>query len=802
MKKSHVKCLALLGIATCALVGGAFAINPTTQKASAEVTYTGTTLSIESFEMVPGAAVRIGASENQNGIRFSATMSPADYNSLQEKFAEGEIETGTLIMPYTYYKNVPFSYDSCFDATPTYVWGDTTKTEGQYKIQHLEGALYATQDEAGNDVYQLNGSIVKLLDENLDVELVGVSYVKATLGGNTYYAFAESDFDVNKRSIVNVSQNGLEEDGETGSDASTLIGYINRYLTYYADNNDGANPIATYNKDVYVKTSKGWEKDAELSQTAEAELSAYNTVVESEAPTLEGYTYCNGLAKDGYGDGKVSGLLKLDGSTTLKYYFEETRDNLLWDIENHRNATLTAHGTDYSTTYISEGSSFDKGWIKSYNDFAYQGERSLWMKSMDWASWLDITFPEAVSIPTTNQLSMIITNLTGTDFEDFRVIVVTSSGNVNASADGTSTGANQFTIPGTAKAQKFTFDFQSSFDTVKTIRIFQPADTNWSIQLLIENICFEKDFYINETAKNIEVATAEQSTVEINPRDIIGSTLYTKKEIQSGASMTLKYTDLSKPVAQQSSVSVSKDAEGDYTIPVAKNNNYSYTCDITMAGQNYNQTGYILGYFDCVYATFEADSSFASGYHGLYGDDWGTVELDKTFTFDNPYGTHAGVDVINSPNVHNNLNGLTKKYGAIDGDTAMFLNWASDWSSHGGCRGDIADSKVWKDEGGNPIKVNTVCMFIYNPFSEPIAASSVGQSLHVFSIAQEGASTTGYLNAQFKNYSETYQPGWNYVEMTLSEEFVGVNGFSLYNGTGSNGCVQIAVDRVTFKYVA
>lgn len=221
METKAKKCIALLCAASCCLIGGTVALK--NQVAEAEVTYANKTLTISSFKMAKGASVRISANNEyqNNGIRFSSTMSPSDYASLTAQFAEDDIETGTFIMPYQYYLKNKFSYENCFGETPKYVWGTETAGEGQLKIQHIEGEFYQTKDDNGNDVYQLNGSIVNMLKENLNVQLVGVSYVKATLNDNTYYAFAESDFEANRRSIVDVSQNGIEEDGENGANADT-----------------------------------------------------------------------------------------------------------------------------------------------------------------------------------------------------------------------------------------------------------------------------------------------------------------------------------------------------------------------------------------------------------------------------------------------------------------------------------------------------------------------------------------------------------------------------------------------------
>lgn len=823
MKTKTKKCIALVCAASCCLIGGSFALQ--NQVAEAAVSYENKTLTISSFKMAEGASVRISANKQyaNNGIRFSATMSPSDYNSLTTQFAEGDIETGTFIMPYQYYVNDAFSYDNCFDETPKYVWGDVTVGENQLKIQHIEGELYATKDDDGNDVYQLNGSIVNMLNENLNVQLVGVSYVKATLNGNTYYAFAESDFAANKRSIVDVSQNGIEKQGENGANADTFEGYITQYINYYQTKN-GVLPTANYTQEVYVKTSKGFEKDEELTKVESADLSVYNTVVgeTGEAPEIAGYTYCSGLAKEGYGDGKETDMLKVNGSTTLKYYYEQDRDNVIWSVDKHNNAKVHPAGLGGGEYYTAAQYAVDgfTGYTASMkvdtNAYSYQGERSVTIAKGPWNDWFEVQFPHNVSVPQTNKLSLTISNLSNVDFTNFQFRIFYGNGTQNWSTNATADAP--MTIPANTYAQKYVFNFDKNFTDVWKIFFFQPADDN--LKLLLHDIRYENDFY----GANVSVPTADTTAVEFKASDVIKSTVYTDKEIDKATVSSLTYKDLSNSANRFKTEWGFTKAEaqgltannGVYTATVANNTTYSVDATIELDGKTATTSSFIVGHYDMMYATFEEDNS-TSGYSGLYGD-WGEVALDQNFTYDAPNSeTHSADNATTTANEFNSKTMLSTSHGGILGDTSLIIKPEGTLSEKiwQGIRSSKNDRVSFTGENGATKSFNTLCFFVYLPTYDYTGLSyntDVGGyvALTHMNVYLHGGSRGGVVNPEtqcllvyMQNMYVNFKPGWNYCEIPLQMDewgyynFTGISGITFYNGAASQ--MTIAIDNIALK---
>lgn len=833
MKIQLKKCLALLCLALCCFVCMFLMFN--SQQVSADVSYTGNTLTITSFKMAEGASVRVGADESDyktNGIRFSATMSVDDYDSLQREFKDGEIVTGTFIMPYEYYTDYgTFSYETLFGENPTYVWGDAAnnKTDNQYKIQHLEGKLHKVEDENNNEFYQLNGSIVNILDQNLDVQLVGVSYVKAKLNGSVYFAFADSDFDVNRRSIVNVSQNGLEKQGENGENFDTFKTYIEKYIGYYKTNNNGEAPKADYTQEIYVKESSGEFVKYEEITVEDGAIEEYNTQVgvKNSAPTRDALTYCSGLvAEDGIGEGVETALLKLDGSTTLKYYYEQTRDNVIWSVDKHNNAKIHTAGLGSGEYY--EVATYATNNFNSYlnttkvnpNSYSYQGERSMLFtySAPAWGDWFEVNFPHNVAVPRTNKLSMTISNLSDSNYDMyFRIFAGNGTQLHSKNADYTASPQVPMTIEANTYAKKYVFEFNTYFTDVK--QIFFYHSKNEGTNFLVHNISYENDLY----GANINVPSADTTEMNLKTSDIIKSTIYTDRELNEKASFTsLTYTDLSNSANQfktdwgytKAEAQALTAANGIYKAAVTNNTTYSIDATVSMDGgaSSVTTNGFIVGHYDMMYATFEEDASLTSGYSGLYGD-WGEVALDNNFTYDAPNSEGHGADnASTTANEYNSTTMLSKSHGGIFGANSLIITPKGKLSEkiYQGVRSSKNDRVTFTGKS-----FNTICFFVYLPtyaytglsYSTDVdgyvALTHINVYLHGGTRGGASMPDTKCQTIYMQNMYTSFKPGWNYCEIPLEEDqwgpwtFTGISGITFYNGAASR--MTIAIDNIALK---
>lgn len=223
------------------------------------------------FVMKEGASIRL----DDNGIRFSATMSEEDYLAINANTAYKSIEYGFFIMPMYYQTKIgELNYENCFGANAKFFTDEADRAEGKYKILGAEGCKIF---DNGSE-YQVNGSVINMKDQNLATKYVGVLYVKATTNADSVeYKFAK---DGAPRSMVEVALRAIDA-GQMTEQESELNAYAQRYLTYYAAQNAGAVPSYTYKLDTYL--------DGELAEQTKFESIALGTAVSTTLPDRVGY---------------------------------------------------------------------------------------------------------------------------------------------------------------------------------------------------------------------------------------------------------------------------------------------------------------------------------------------------------------------------------------------------------------------------------------------------------------------------------------------------------------------------------
>ncbi len=373
MRKNLIRAMVFTTLCSLSVAVSFFTANV---NASAESLEAGT------FEMIPGASVRIGSqlvgnptNDMSNGIRFSAEIDVETYNTL--KAANDTVTAGTFIMPYDYIDWYgALTEENCFGDDAIYYWQTAGFEEGETptyntdvinrkQIRHVSGNVYKTESEIQTEgetpvmVYRVNGSLVNILDENLGRSMIGVSYLAATKDNVTTYYFAETDAAINQRSIAHVSQNILLKDGEEGKYSDTATEYLQKYVT----KNTGL--TVEVKADCYEINENGYVlKETIVDQTVTIDEIADFTAVYGEdreegwAPTLEGYTYVSGHQKN-----VETGTIKLDGSASYEYYFYANNNYVLYD--GSYAATVAENLTKFmgqANVTTSSGLQINNGW--------------------------------------------------------------------------------------------------------------------------------------------------------------------------------------------------------------------------------------------------------------------------------------------------------------------------------------------------------------------------------------------------------------------------------------------------------
>ena len=360
MKRFKMKKSAMFGLcAAAALCLGIGVGTINYQSAFAEETQA------QTFVMEEGASIRKKADGvDQGGIRFTATISQAHY----DEYTQGatKVESGTFILPYAYYTSYgAINEENCFGENNIYYYtdeagNDQNKDESrtQYKILNAQGTPRRLAGE--NAGYEINGSVVDMLDENLNVPYIGVSYLKVTGAGEAIsYYFAEIDAAKNVRSAAQVAQNCLLKETADAEDKAVAQAYMDKFIK------NNPNHVVSYKETFKVVDETGVRLDESLTQTKTAAFTKYDETVTSSVPA--GYRKVTGFDYDGSENKNTdTAALKLNGSTTLCTVVEKVKDNVIFNAQSIADGKVTA---------TVDG---DLGHNDSYEGWAWaEGEKSI-----------------------------------------------------------------------------------------------------------------------------------------------------------------------------------------------------------------------------------------------------------------------------------------------------------------------------------------------------------------------------------------------------------------------------------------
>lgn len=390
MKRFKMKKSAMFGLcAAAALCLGIGVGTINYQSAFAEETQA------QTFVMEEGASIRKKADGvDQGGIRFTATISQAHY----DEYTQGatKVESGTFILPYAYYTSYgAINKENCFGENNIYYYtdeagSDQNKDESrtQHKILNAQGTPRRLAGE--NAGYEINGSVVDMLDENLNVPYIGVSYLKVTGAGEAIsYYFAEIDAAKNVRSAAQVAQNCLLKETADAADKAVAQAYMDKFIK------NNPNHEVSYKETFKVVDETGVRLDESLTQTKTAAFTKYDETVTSSVPA--GYRKVTGFDYDGSENKNTdTAALKLNGSTTLCTVVEKVKDNVIFNAQSIADGKVTA-------TVVGDLNQND-----SYEGWAWaEGEKSIRREgNLELSSKFELKEP--YKLPYTNTFSATV----------------------------------------------------------------------------------------------------------------------------------------------------------------------------------------------------------------------------------------------------------------------------------------------------------------------------------------------------------------------------------------------------------
>lgn len=575
------KRLKLFSLSTLSVLFALFTVFAATFAGGAKSVKADNTIEITSFKMVSGAAVRLSDDNGLDnaGIRFSAVISESEYKSLAESYT---VEAGMFIMPEFALKYGDLNYDTCFKDGHFYQYGEGA-TENV--IIHMEARPYLdTLKVDGVDFtgYRINGSVVKMLDKNLDVPYIARAYLKLTNKetNEVTYEFAETDYDNDARSVLQVAQNGsianLNKTGEeTEKENATFEAYFNAYLAY---KNDGVS--IDYKEEIYKETLSGFE----LCETKDRNASIESLTTEiSRDEKYKGYDLVPQMNET------TDYLLVSSNQTVKSYYALKTQDkDRYFDLtkETDVSKVITSSDGRYSEAIVTE-------------EHAYGGSKALKLTN-NCNSWLGFANNEN-TFSSTKTVSFMLYTEDG--LEDVQIWFSTDAGDgyyKDAQGNQSVTLAKGFT--------KITYTHTQAITCVKSIQIKPVAPANY-------NPTLAKFYYVSDfvAERELEAAaatgnkklTATTAKADVTPD--IYSTVYSSEDLGGGVKVSYRALK-SANLGQNEFTALTADENGKYEIAVSDKTDYEVKTEVNGLVNSY----YVLGYYgQSMWADFDNEAENA-----------------------------------------------------------------------------------------------------------------------------------------------------------------------------------------------
>lgn len=549
---------------------------------------------VSTFKMEDGAAVRYGAGENENGIRFSARISKSEYETLTA--GAKSVESGTFIMPAAYYVAYgAISEEACFGATNVYyyvgadgnfVGKDDART--QYKILNAVGVPKYIQEETA---YAVFGSVVSILDANLNVPLIARSYLKITpQEGAATYLFADMNADINKnvRSVLSVSQNALLS-GVTGAELDTVQGYFNKFVELNPD------ATAKYTEKYSIVDVSGKREDASLTAQRTAKITAFDGKVTTTVP--EGYK--NVVGYEGYG----SEVLKVGGATVLNSVIE--KDNaarIIFDAENPANTNAVV-----SSEIIDADKAETWSWDGTKCAY-FTGDLA---KTFGWDYSTPMALPYAADVFSFTVKSSADVTL--------KIHIQGMAAYSTVLTDGLAT------IEVAKGVSKVYFVSDQPMRSIN--KVFMYSDVSIQGEFAIDYFAYENGVSVNGESGNLSLA-AEATAYDITA---IGSTVFSGADLIEN--VTVSYLELNDIADEENEYTVVDKVADKYTLSVKGATSYIIKINVSTSNFDYEKKVYLIGDHGLLRESFEEgensavfssqyDAGIANGYLCSVTNDW------------------------------------------------------------------------------------------------------------------------------------------------------------------------------------
>lgn len=690
-----------------------------------------------SLQMVSGAFIRVRDAENDgeeilntNGLRFTAEVSIDEYDGLVKD--NKAVTVGTFIMPYKYIaKFGEINEASCFNGqTQVYTWKDKTvldgTTDGTIEILHVAGLVdkQPSYINLGTDVYQINGSVVNIKPENLDLNYIGVSYIKVVGNDDSVnYIFAEAK-EENSRSPIAVAQKALASETVTTDAKAVAQGYVEDYLE-----SNGGSVTQTVNYEIYeANSTQGFDKvEAGSKQVVldeVADFTSLQTIVTDRPNSV--------LLKSISDDTSIA--IEFGKQQTVKYYYEKTIANaVIFD---------SSKATSASDLYSSNGATNNSDVHSApSNSWGYSGNSSILLDDFGEGVNAGIIFDNVVTLPApTDTFTMMVKN-------DAYYQQNTNTPNAMVIWTGSTTVYGAFMLKAGANevyqvsiklnepisaVKNFIFQVNHRQTTALELAewshgeyagVYQPTnkinDSLYTIgeynPVYIDFIQAEYPVIAEDTSLTSVTLTADDISAGVKEITLptYTSTMYSEKELSNGATVT--YTKLPNGTAQPLTV-----VNGKVSIPVEESCTYQVNYNFNLGGVTKTASIIVYGYYPYMLDTFENSSASIS--HGDY------MKIENGVGLDGGYGlrTHSG--------------------GA--NSRSITVSWANSPFT-------VAQS------------VTTMCVWIYSPEASEVTLvgtnpSAPGGLITTYRIP-EGSDNWGTPLAE----ALTLKPGWNYYELEL-----------------------------------
>ena len=768
-KSLKIKILAVL-LTVLLAMGGLFLANTTKVNASVS-TGEGNTLIVDSFVVHQGASIRLGdGKEEEMGIKFAAELSKEDYQTLKANYEN--VQYGMFIMPKSYETDFGIiNYDNCFGESRIYYGPEEFQEGVGYKIHNIKTLPKYVEEENGYKGYLVQGSIVKMLTENLNVQLVGVGYIVAEKDNQTYYAFAQNAHD-NVRTVVQTAQNMLEKEGFDNEDTTNQIvqGYVSRFLSNYETANGGEKFKTSYNAEFYLMNSKGeYVLDASKTTKVEnVEMSAANiaqTVAANTAPAHDGYLALTGL-NGAFNDEKEfvydSKLLKVDGSTTLKFIYQEDKGNIFFNasmINGNFGWSSPTAGTISDAWSISGDSSLF---------FATAGEPQLYYGTgLSSTASKDTEGNYIYGQENTGRNGWKLSNVyfptTTSKISFWYVNVGTATGSIQLTFNAANDGLDKTTkytrnLGATKTPRKVEVDIGKEIGSINHMIIYCTAN------VYLDNMAWEKDLYVEQ---KLDVADAATTANLGNLKQNLKSTKYTKSELAS-----VEVSDVTAKAISSGTTALAEDAvtlsNGTYTLTgLEPKGYYEYSAKYTLGEKTVDGKGFVRANSGIsVYASFNKYLRDGKVWYENLKGDYSTYLQDQT-------AADLGLLHMSSADYTYSKNGVINasiyKMG-IDGDgySLRVYPGRTNWTS--GSIFYLAYRNRWANQTSftytQAQNMTMVCFFVYNPTAQVVNLDGLYKHSYAYATIVDASGTA--LSGTTKAFSlGELQPGWNYVEHDL-----------------------------------